>query len=602
MASTLPKRSDVDPKYTWDLTNIYANDEAFAADRERLEADLPGLRSFQGHLAESAQKLLEWFRAYEPALIRAKHLSTYGGLRLDTDMADQHANALRDTSRTDFTNFAAAVAFAEPEMLAIPQERLDEFMREEPTLEPYRHYFDTLKKQKGHVRSAEVESVLAMAGDALDSSRSAHNSLADADLKYGFVHTGEGDVEVAGGTLGSLLHDSDINVRRAAWEQYADGYLSVKNTFANTISGGVKKDVFYARARNYESSLDAALKRNFIPLAVYENMLDTARRKLPVWHRYWSVRRRALGLDKLHAYDVFAPLTKAAPVISFEEGVDIICEGMQPLGDEYVQPMRRGLLEQRWVDVYPNQGKRSGAYSSGFFGTNPFIFMSFNNSLNDVSTLAHELGHSMHSYFSRRNQPVLYSHYSMFVAETASNFNQAMVRANLLEKKTDPQFQVAVIEEAMYNFHRYFFVMPILARYEREIHERVERGEALTADSMIKLMSDLFREGYGPEVEIDEPRVGITWAQFPIHMYLNFYVYQYSTGISAANALAKRVLEKGPGAAEDYKNFLKAGSSIYPLDALKLAGVDMTSPEPVEQAFDILEGYVSRLEKLVLLR
>jgi oligoendopeptidase F len=327
-------------------------------------------------------------------------------------------------------------------------------------------------------------------------------------------------------------------------------------------------------------------------------MLDTSRRKLPVWHRYWSVRRRALGLDKLHPYDVWAPLTSGEPKFSYKEGVDIICEGMQPLGDEYVEPMRRGLLEERWVDVYPNQGKRSGAYSSGFYGTNPFILMSYNNNLTDVSTLAHELGHSMHSYFSRKNQPIIYSGYSMFVAETASNFNQAMVRAHLLGTTDDPQFQISIIEEAMSNFHRYFFVMPILARFEREIHERVERGEALTADSLISLMAGLFREGYGPEVEVDEARVGITWAQFPIHMYLNFYVYQYATGISAANALADKVLKEGPEAAEKYKQFLKAGSSLYPLDALKLAGVDMTSPAPVELAFDVLEGFVDRLERL----
>jgi oligoendopeptidase F len=276
----------------------------------------------------------------------------------------------------------------------------------------------------------------------------------------------------------------------------------------------------------------------------------------------------------------------------------MICAGMQPLGDDYVQPMRRGLLEERWVDVYPNKGKRSGAYSSGFYGTNPFILMSYNDNLSDVSTLAHELGHSMHSYFSRKTQPIVYSGYSMFVAETASNFNQAMVRAHLLATRDDPQFQIAIIEEAMANFHRYFFLMPILARFEREIHDRVERGEALTADAMTSLTAGLFREGYGPEVEIDEPRVGITWAQFPTHMYLNFYVYQYATGISAANALAQRVLQQGPQAAEDYKSFLKAGSSLYPLEALKLAGVDMTSPEPVERAFSVLENFVDRLDKL----
>jgi oligoendopeptidase F len=260
--------------------------------------------------------------------------------------------------------------------------------------------------------------------------------------------------------------------------------------------------------------------------------------------------------------------------------------------------MRKGLLEERWVDVYPNQGKRSGAYSSGTFGTNPFILMSYSDKLTSLSTLAHELGHSMHSYLTRKYQPPIYSRYGMFVAEVASNFNQAMVRDYLLRSNDDPQFQLGVIEEAMYNFHRYFFIMPILARFELEIHSRVERCEALTADAMNELMADLFTEGYGPAVEVDRERVGITWAQFSIHMYLNFYVYQYSTGISAANALAQRVLKGGPQAAEDYKNFLKAGGSLFALDALKVAGVDMNSPEPIEQAFNVLEGFVDRLEQL----
>jgi oligoendopeptidase F len=287
------------------------------------------------------------------------------------------------------------------------------------------------------------------------------------------------------------------------------------------------------------------------------------------------------------------------PHVPFEQSVEWICEGMRPLGAEYVGVMRDGLVEQRWVDIYPNKGKRMGAYSDGLPGTHPFILMSYNDDIFSMSTLAHELGHSMHSYLTWQNQPLVYSDYSLFVAEVASNFNQAMVRAHLLATNADRDFQIAVIEEAMSNFHRYFFVMPTLARLELAIHKRAERGEALTADTLIGLMADLLQEGYGDEVHVDRERVGITWGQFSTHLYSNFYVYQYATGISAANALAANILADQPGAVENYLAFLKAGSSLYPLDALKLAGVDMASPAPVETAFGLLASMVDRLEALV---
>lgn len=600
MAVALPKREELEKKYTWNLDTIFPTLDAWQAEAKRMQEELPRLETFKGRLADSAAKLLEYFKTAEAVSVPVAKLFVYSTMWSDTDTANQEALALRDQARGIFASALAAASFAEPELLTMPQEKLEAFMAEEPGLQQYRHYFEMLRRRAEHVRSSEVEQLLAMASDVLDTPRSAHAVLADADLDYGKVDTQDGPVEVAGGTLGALLRNPDIEVRRKAWEQYADGYLSAKNTFASLLSGGVKRDVFMARARNYPSAVEAALQQAFIPRAVYDNMLDTARRKLPVWHRYWSVRRRILGLDMLHPYDVFAPLAKEEQTLSFEESVEMICKGMSPLGNEYVEPMRRGLLQERWVDVLPNQGKRSGAYSSGTFGTNPFILMSYVGDLESMSTLAHELGHSMHSYFSRQTQPFIYSRYGLFVAETASNFNQAMVRGSLLNENKDPQFQIAVIEEAMYNFHRYFFIMPILARFELEIHTRVEHGKALTADRMIELMADLFREGYGPEVEVDTERVGSTWAQFSIHMYLNFYVYQYATGISAANALAAGILAGNEGAAENYKKFLKAGGSVYPLDALKLAGVDMTSPEPVERAFGVLEGYIDRLEKLAL--
>ncbi|MEO6458260.1 MAG: oligoendopeptidase F [Chloroflexia bacterium] len=598
MPVALPKRSEVEEKYTWNLAGIFADDAAWEADRERVESALPELEKFKGQLGDSAQKLLEWFRAQEETVKRVQQLVVYSNMLSDSDTANQEASALKDRGRGVAARSSAAISFAEPELLSIPEEKIEQFMEEKPELALYRHYFHQLRKRAEHVRSPEVEEVLASAADVIDTSRTTHALLADADLRYGTVDTDDGPIDVAAGTLASILRDPDIRVRKEGWEKYADGFIAHKNTFASCISGGVKRDVFYARARNYPSALEAALAQTHIPRAVYDNMIQTSVRKLPVWHRYWSARRKALGLDMLHPYDIFAPIAKEDQKVDFEQSVDMICEGMAPLGDDYCAPMKKGMLEERWVDVFPNQGKRSGAYSSGAYGTNPFILMSHVGDLESMSTLAHEIGHSMHSYLSRKHQPMVYARYGIFAAEVASNFNQAMVRSHLLKNNSDPQFQIAVIEEAMYNFHRYFFLMPILARFELDIHTRVEKGEALTADLMIKLLADLFREGYGPEMEIDEARVGITWAQFSTHMYLNFYVYQYATGIAAANALAAGVFGGESDAADKYKQFLSAGGSNYPLEVLKIAGVDMTSPEPVERAFDVLEGYVERLEKL----
>jgi oligoendopeptidase F len=432
--------------------------------------------------------------------------------------------------------------------------------------------------------------------DPFSSASSIHGILTDADLRFESAHTMAGEaIELAQGNITALLASPDREARRSAWESYADAHLATKNTMAACLSTGVKQNVFLARARRYPSALEAALEPNSIPTTVFHNLLATYRRNLPTWHRYWNIRRRALGYDTLHVYDIKAPLTEKMPRVPFQQSVEWVCAGMRPLGQEYVEVMRRGLTEQRWVDVYPNQGKRMGAYSNGTQGTHPFILMSYNDDIFGMSTLAHELGHSMHSYLTWQSQPLVYTDYSLFVAEVASNFNQAMVRAHLLEINADPAFQISIIEEAMSNFYRYFFIMPTLARFELEIHEQVERGQALTADSMIGLMADLLQEGYGDAVQVDRERVGITWGQFSTHLYSNFYVYQYATGISAAHALAAGILAGKPGAAASYLAFLKAGGSLDPLDALKLAGVDMTTPEPVETTFGVLAGYVDRL-------
>jgi oligoendopeptidase F len=604
MANTsIPARKDVPVEHTWDAASIFSSDDRWEEEFRGIERRLPDLAEFRGHLADGPATLADWFAAAEAVQAAYSRLNVYSYMFFAVDSADQAATARQDRSRGLGSRVDATTSFAEPELLAIGDEKLRAWARAEPRLAIYEHYFDILDRKREHVRSAEVEELLSQAADPFGTAASIHGVLANADLAFAPAEAINGDQnEVAQGTINALLASTDRDVRRNAWESYADSHLAVKNTMAACIAAGVKRDVFVARARRYRSSLDAALSPNHIPLEVFHNMLDTFRNNIPTWHRYWAIRRRALGLDRLHVYDTRATLTHGLAPVSFRQAVDWVLEGVAPLGAEYGAALRRGVLEDRWVDVYPNKGKRMGAFSLTGHGTRPFIFMSFNDDIFSMSTLAHEIGHSMHSYYAKATQPVVYSPYGLFVAEVASNFHQALVRAHLLATHPDPEFQVSIIEEAMANFYRYFFVMPSLARFELEVHERVERGEALSADALNTLMADLMIEVYGDEVELrpgDRERIGSTWAQFHTHLYSNFYVYQYATGIAGANSLAERVMAGEGGAAEKYLAFIKAGGSLFPLDALRLAGVDMTQQEPVERAFAVMASMVDRLEQLI---
>lgn len=599
MAKTLLKRDQVPAEHTWDTRAIFQSDEAWEQAVQEVTQTIGDLQRFGGKLGESAQTLLEALKERDTLINRAEHITVYAGMKLYGDMNNQAALADVGQASSLAARVGAAAAYFEPEILAISPERLQQQVDENEGLRVYRHYFDKLNSRRAHVRSSEVESLMAEAQDVTSSPYQIHSVLEDADMKFASITDEEGaEVEVKQGNVWPLIRSQQREVRKAAWETYADGYLAVKNTMAATLVGGVKRDVFYARARNYKSALEAALAQDNIPTQAYNNVLKAFIEHLPVWHRYWGIKARALGVDKLHGYDIDVPLIRTERHIPYDRAREIVLSGLEPLGEEYGVPLRAGLYEQRWVDIYPNEGKGSGAFSYGAHGTYPFLMMNYDDTLESVSTLAHELGHSMHSYLAWKHQAPVYARYSMFVAETASNFNQAMMRAHLLKTDKDPDFELEVLAEAMSNFHRYMFIMPTLARFELECHERVERGEGLAADSMSSLMSDLFREAYGPSVEVDEERFGITWAQFP-HLFGNFYVFQYNTGISAANALADIVLKEGEPAARRYLDFLKAGDAEYPIDALRLAGIDMTTPEPIERAFSILTRMIDRLDELV---
>lgn len=597
--TTLVSRAEVPERYRWNSASVFNHPDEWQVEASAIGKKLEEASSFKGKLSESPEHLLSWFSYSEDLLTRLGKLYVYANLSYSVDTLDQEAAARVAKFRSLQAQVLAETAFADPEIVEIGRDTLDTWLESTPDLSIFRHYFDKLFHIQPHLREANIEEILGLVSDPFRTSASIHATLVDTDINFEPAVGSDGtSYEVGQGSIGALLTHPDRSVRQSSWENYADGYLSVKNTLAGCLSAGVKQDVFNARVRKYPTSLEASLDPNQIPTTVFHNLVETFRQNLPIWHKYWRLRKRLLGLDRMHVYDIKAPLTKDDVEISFEKAVEYILAGMQPLGEEYISILSKGVLEQGWVDSYPNRGKRSGAFSSGSHGTHPFIMMSYNRDIYGVSTLAHELGHSLHSFYTRHNQPFVYGRYSLFVAEVASNFNQAMVRAYLLEQVDNREFQIAVLEEAMSNFHRYFFIMPTLARFELEIHSRVESGEALTADDLITLMTNLFAEGYGNQVEIDHDRIGITWAQFPNHLYANFYVYQYATGISGAHALASGVLTGRPGAVDRYLEFLKAGGSKFPLEALKSAGVDLTTPVPVQQTFQILAELVDRLEAL----
>lgn len=611
--TALPSRAEIAREHTYDVESIFASPAAFDETAAALQADFERAAAFEGRLSEGPETLEEWMTLAQEILRQTRTLMLYATLVYSVDAADEEAAARLGRARTLWSRGAAATAFAEPELMAIGLDALDAWIEERPSLALYRPYFSMIEDRRAHVRSPEVEALLSELMDPFSTASSIHGVMTNTDLQFAPTHSTDdsgaddgpldGPLDVAQSTIRKLLTHSDRTVRRSAYESYADAHLDYQTTMAACLTTGVKQDVFTMRARRYDSSLEAALAPGNIPTIVFHNLIDVFKRNLPTWHRYWDLRRRALGLEKMSEYDIWAPLTQQSPVVPYAQSVEWIAAGMAPLGDDYVSTMRRGVEEERWVDIYPNRGKRAGAFSYGAPGTRPFIFMSYTDDLLSLSTLAHELGHSMHSYNSYRHQPTITARYTMFAAEVASNFNQALVRDYLLRERDERNFQIALIEEAMSNFHRYFFVMPTLARFELAIHEQVERGESLTGDGLTQQMADLFTEGYGDAVacteEMDRKRIGITWAEFSTHLYSNFYVFQYATGISAAHALAKRILDGTPGAADAYLDFLRAGGTYYPIDALRSAGVDMTTPQPVEETFAVLAGYVDRLEALL---
>lgn len=600
MPTKVPPRSKLDKKYTWNAESVFPSAEAWEKEVKQIIEEIPSVKQFQGRLAESPSVLFEALECIDELVLRAQKAVMYAAFSYAVDTTDQHAAGMRTKAQGMYGQVLSAIAFLQPGILKIGKKKLDTWMSEDSKLAVYRHHLEDIFRKQKHVRSAEVEEILGLVSDSLQGPGNSTGMLTNADFKFKPAKDSAGNVlDLTQGTYHNILHNPDRKARRTAYETYMDTYIEHKNTLASNLAHSIKANVFYMRARKHESSLAASLFDLNIPTDVFHNLIDTFKKNLPVWHRYFEIRRKALGLKKLAYYDMWAPITKKKVKVPFARGVELICESLAPMGKDYVEAVRRGCLEERWVDVYPNQGKAEGAFSWGVQGTHPFINMSYTDEVSSMSTLAHELGHSMHSYLTWRNQPFIYTDYSLFVAEVASNFHQAMMRGHLLNTVKDKNFQLALLEEAVGgNFFRYFFQMPTLARFELETHQRVERGEPLTADSMIDLMADLFAEGFGPNFDMDRERVGMTWSTFG-HLFSDYYVYAYATGISGAHAFAGKILRGEPNAVENYLGFLKSGSSDYSLNVLQKAGANLTTPETVEETFAVMESYIDRMETLL---
>ncbi len=595
----LPKRHEVKPEHKWDLESVYPDLESWERDLQKANELIPKLTAFQGRLGESPRTLLEALQTRDQLWKLGGQLFVFAHSRKDEDNTNSTYQALNDRAMNFYVRAQAALSFLTPEILAIPEETLRNWLEEEEGLRLYQHQLEDILREKEHVRSAEVEELLAQAGEVGSAPHSIFGMLDNADMKFPTIRDENGnEVELTKGRFISFLESQDRRVREEAFKALYGTYAKFRNTLAATYAASVKKDVFFARARRYPSARAAALSGNNIPESVYDNLLATVEKNLPSLHRYVQLRRKLLGLDELHMYDLYVPMVaEADKKVPYEEAVETVVKALEPLGEEYTTVARRGLTEERWVDIYENEGKTSGAYSGGWYTTKPFILMNYQETLDSMFTLAHELGHSMHSWYTRKHQPFPYGNYTIFVAEVASTFNEALLTDYLLKNTDDKKLKMYLVNHQLESIRTTLYRQTMFAEFEHLTHQMAERGEPLTPDVLCAKYYELNQKYYGTEGMVVDKEIELEWARIP-HFYRAFYVYQYATGISAALALSQQVLTEGEPAVERYLNFLKSGSSDYSINLLKNAGVDMTSPEPVQQALDVFAKLIDQMEEL----
>ena len=597
-ASKLPARSEIPLESRWSLEDIYATDEAWESDFVRLGELGRQVAAYQKNLDQSSANLLECLKLRDEIGIVSGKLYAYARMRRDENNANSKYQAMTSRAESLLASVSASTSFIEPGILAMPAEKLARFRQEQPQLTPYGFYFENLLRQQKHILSPAEEALLSKISEVADSPQNIFTMLARADLKFPEVRDEKGNkVQLSEGRYRSFIMSSDRKVREEAFHALFGAYAQYRNTLAATLSGSVRKNKFYAEARKYDSSIAAALESDNVPVSVYNNLVDTVNENLAPLHRYVRLKKKLLKLDTMHMYDLYAPMVQGVRIpVSYDEARQLIIRGLAPLGEEYTGLLEKALTS-RWVDVYENQGKQSGAYSWGVYGAHPFILMNYNNRMEDAMTLAHELGHSLHSYYSNANQPYITHDYTIFSAEVASITNETLLLDYLLKNTTDRQKKMYLLNEYLEAVRTTLFRQTMFAEFERDLYARSEAGEAITADMLDQMWLALNAKYYGPDIVVDKEIVS-EWSRIP-HFYYNFYVYQYVTGFSAANTLAAKILQEGEPARNRYLEFLKSGGSDYSLELLKKAGVDMSSPEPIRLTIQRFDQVLTELEKLM---
>ena len=589
-------REEIDSKYKWDLSSMFPSDEAFEAGLEELKAYCPKLLAFKGKISTSSQALLEFLQLEDKMNLLLYKIINYAERKSDEDTRVAKYQAYVANATSAYTQVGEAISWFAAELLAIPAESVEKFYAEVPALEFYRRKLNKILNQREHTLSAEEEALLARAEELAVQPTNIFSMFDDADLTFADAVDSEGKThKLTSGSFVPLLMDADRVLRESAFKQLYSRFGEFRNTSAAILTSQVKNLQFFSSSRKYASSLEAALAENEIPVEVYNNLIDAVHQNFPAFYKYVDLRKRIMGLDELHFWDVYTPLVDDVDMkFTYEEACDLIVKALAPMGEEYVNLVKKGL-ESRWVDVYETPGKRSGAYSAGGKGMNPVMLLNFQGGLDDVYTLIHEMGHSLHTYFSSRNQEITYSDYSIFVAEVASTCNEALLSHYLLEHETDPARHAYILNHFLEGFRGTIYRQCMFAEFERDINQMNADGVALNAEVLSERYGKLCAEYFGPGIELDE-EIKLEWSRIP-HFYYNFYVYQYCIGFSAAIALSQRILSEGEPAVKDYIGYLSGGCSKTPIELLRGAGVDMATPDPVNAALKYFGELVDQLEQ-----